>query len=148
MNSGFWKVHIRPLWRYGFVGIASNAILYLLYILITASGVGHKLTMTLIFLVGVFQTFTLNKLWTFGHIGYFGPTFARYIFVYIFAWGLNLIALFVFTDSFGFSHQVVQGIAIVALALLLFLAQKLWVFQDRSQLLINNVDSSRAGRKF
>ena len=50
--------------RFGIVGLVSNAVLYLLYLLLTTVGVGHKTAMTLLFAVGTLQTFVVNKRWT------------------------------------------------------------------------------------
>jgi hypothetical protein len=38
----------------------------------------------------------------------------------------------VLVDRMGYPHQLVQGVAIVVLAILLFLMQKFWVFRPTS----------------
>jgi len=38
----------------------------------------------------------------------------------------------VLVDRMGHPHQLVQGVSIVALAILLFLLQKFWVFRPNS----------------
>lgn len=114
--------------RYGLVGLASNAALYVAYLLLTAAGLEAKLTMTLLYITGVAQTFIFNKRWTFGHDGASRTAFVRYCTAYAIGYVVNLLALYVLVDRAGYRHQVVQGVMIVTLAILLFLLQKYWVF--------------------
>ena len=119
----------RQAMRFGIVGLASNVVLYLLYLLFTTAGMGHKTAMTLLFAIGTLQTFVFNKRWTFGHQGLLHATFVKYLSIYSLAYLLNLTALMVFADHLGFPHQIVQGVMVVTLALMLFLLQRYWVFR-------------------
>lgn len=123
MKVAFWQ-----LVRYGTVGLLSNAVGYVLYLLITGVGVEHKLTMTLLYLVGVLQTFFFNRRWTFRHDGTHGPAFVRYCLAYGFGYVLNLTALLLLVDMLGYPHQIVQGVMVLVVAALLFVLQKFWVF--------------------
>lgn len=114
--------------RYAIVGLASNFILYILYLALTELGMGYKSAMTLLYVVGVAQTFIFNKKWSFRHGGNVAGAFTRYTSVYAAGYALNLFALWLFVDRMVFPHQIVQGIMIVTLAVFLFLAQKYWVF--------------------
>lgn len=114
--------------RYAIVGLASNFVLYMLYLALTALGVGYKSAMTLLYAVGVAQTFIFNKKWSFRHGGNAAGAFTRYAASYAAGYALNLFALWLFVDRMGVPHQIVQGIMIVTLAVFLFLAQKFWVF--------------------
>ncbi|MBB1127106.1 GtrA family protein [Thiospirillum jenense] len=114
--------------RYAIVGIISNAIGYLLYLLLTSVGIGHKLAMTLLYVIGVLQTFYFNRNWSFKHQGESRSAFLRYLVSYALGYLLNLSVLYIAVDLFGLSHQIVQGGMIVTLALMLFLLQKYWVF--------------------
>ena len=116
--------------RFGIVGLASNLILYILYLALTSIGVGHKGAMTLLFALGVLQTFAFNKSLTFGHQGLVRASLLKYVLIYSFAYFLNLTALLVLVDNLGYPHQIVQGVMILSLALMLFLLQKFWVFRS------------------
>lgn len=120
-----WDVQF---FRYGIVGLASNALLYISYLLLTAMGLEHKLAMTLLYVFGVFQTFVFNRRWTFNHTGAAHWALIRYISAYVFGYVLNLLVLMILVDRWGLPHQWVQGGAILLIALLLFLLQKYWVF--------------------
>ena len=115
--------------RYGIVGISSNMVGYLLYLVITAAGMEHKLAMTLMYAVGVVQTFIFNKRWSFDHDGSHGHTFVRYVISYGVGYIANLTALYLCVDRLGWPHQAVQGVMVFVVAVLLFMLQKFWVFR-------------------
>jgi putative flippase GtrA len=114
--------------RFGVVGLGSNVLLYLLYLAVTAVGVEPKLAVSLIYLVGMLQTYVLNKRWTFQHGGHIRRTAARYWVAYGFSYAANMVLLIIFVDVAGFDHRVVQGVLIAVIGLALFALQKYWVF--------------------
>ncbi len=118
----------RQGFRFALVGVASNAMLYLVYLGITGVGLGHKTAMTLAYVLGVLQTFLINKAWTFAHLGHNGLAFFRYLTAYGGCYLLQLFILYLFVDHLGLHHAIVQGVAICVVACLLFLLQKYWVF--------------------
>ena len=115
--------------KYAVVGLASNTLLYLGYLLLTAFGMGHKVAMTLLYAVGVSQTFVFNRSWTFADQGTAARSFVRYVMVYVWGYFVNLIALLVLVDYLGFLHEIVQGCMVLLLAVMLFLLQRFWVFE-------------------
>lgn len=114
--------------RFFVVGISSNALLFFLYLLSTSYGIGHKTAMTLLYIIGVTQTFIFNKKWTFSHSGTVKNTFWRYITVYGVGYLMNLTILAICVDALRWPHQYVQGVTILIIAVWLFLTQKFWVF--------------------
>ena len=115
--------------RYALVGLVSNTIGYLLYLFLTTVGFGPKLTMSILYLGGVLQTFVFNKKWTFNNHGKLNVTLFRYISIYGIGYLINFAALIIFVDRLGYPHQLVQALIIPILALILFTLQKLWVFR-------------------
>jgi putative flippase GtrA len=118
----------RQLVRYAIVGVASNLLCYVIYLGLTWLGLGPKLAMTLLYGLGVLQTFIFNKQWTFEHGGAHGTVFFRYCMAYALGYVVNIGALFILVDRLGYPHQVIQGVMILVLAVLLFTLQKFWVF--------------------
>lgn len=116
--------------RYAFVGLASNLVLYLAYLGLTMLGLGPKTAMSVLYVLGVAQTFLFNRSWSFGHEGGLHSAFARYAASYAFGYLLNLAVLWIAVDRMGMPHQIVQGVMILTLAVMLFLLQKFWVFQE------------------
>jgi putative flippase GtrA len=115
--------------RFGAVGLLSNVLLYVGYLAITALGMGHKSAVSVLYCVGVLQSFALNKRWTFRHEGAVRNTLARYWMVYLAAYPLNLLLLAVLVDVAGFPHQMVQAVLVALIAALTFVVQKFWVFR-------------------
>lgn len=120
--------HIQGL-RFAIVGLTSNLVLYLFYLTLTGLGLGHKTTMTLLYTIGILQTFFFNKRWTFEHDGATRKAFIRYLAAYAFGYLLNLLVLLILVDQQGLPHQWVQGIMIITLAGMLFLLQRYWIFR-------------------
>lgn len=114
--------------RYAIVGIVSNVAGYVLYLLITWLGVGPKMAMTSIYLVGVLQTFVFNRRWSFEFAGATTPALVRYATAYASGYVINFLALMLFVDKGGLPHRWVQGAMILVVAVMLFMAQRYWVF--------------------
>lgn len=119
--------------RFIIVGVASNLILYLLYLILTSVGLGHKIAMTVLYLIGTLQTYWFNRRWTFEDRSGFKRTFLRYITAYALAYGFNLLVLVLLVDRLGLAHEFVQGVMIPLVAVLLFLLQKSWVFRPSTR---------------
>lgn len=116
--------------RYGVVGVLSNAIGFVLYLAITAAGVPPLIAMSLLYALGVAQTFVFNKRWSFRYQGSGRTTFIRYCAAYAVGYMLSLVTMHVLVNLLGLPHQLVQGALIFAVAGVLFLLQKFWVFRD------------------
>lgn len=119
--------------RYAIVGMGSNALLYVLFLALTAFGLGHKTAMTCLFGVGIVQSFYFNKRWSFGHDGAAHMALVRYLSTYALFYLINLGALYLFVDRLSFSHAWVQGLTMLAIIVPIFLMQKFWVFPQVSQ---------------
>ncbi len=116
--------------RYALVGLLSNAVGYLLYLLLTEVNIGHKTAMTLVYCVGVLQTFIFNRSWSFRHQGQAWIAFKRYVLSYSAGYLFNLVMLILLVDEWGWPHQWVQGGIILVLAGILFILQRYWVFRN------------------
>lgn len=115
--------------RFSVVGLTSNLVLYLAYLELTSFGWGHKIAMSTVYVVGVLQSFILQKKWTFSHHGHPSVTFVRYLSLYAAGYVINLGVLIVMVDRLGYSHEWVQGIMLLVIGVLLFIMQKAWVFR-------------------
>jgi putative flippase GtrA len=115
--------------RYAIVGMVSNLTLYAMYLIATGFGVGPKIAITVVYGLGVLQTFLFNKRWSFDDQGPEGAALVRYCIAYASGYALNYLILVVFVDYLGLAHQYVQGVAILLVALYLFALQRVWVFR-------------------
>lgn len=114
--------------RYAIVGAVANSAAFLFYMLFAFFGMNIKLAMTIVFIGCLCQTFVMNKSWTFSHKGETRKTFYKYAALYMCAYIINLVGLYVFVDFYGYNHYIVQAVMIVSLAVFLFTIQKLFVF--------------------
>lgn len=123
------NVHIVQLLRYGIVGLSTNALGYVLYLGLTALGMGPKLAMTLLYLVGVLQTFVFNRSWTFAYSGNGNAAFRRHVILYVVGYGIQLSMLAVLVDTLRWPHQWVMAGVVLLMAMFFFTGQKFWVFR-------------------
>lgn len=114
--------------RFAAVGVGSNLSLYVLYLLVTWLGIGHKTAMTGLYLVGMLQTFVLNRAWTFHYRGKIGGAMRRFIVAYALGYLVNFGMLRLFVDTMTLPHQAVQAAAILVVAVMMFILQRHWVF--------------------
>lgn len=119
---------LSQLVRFALVGVASNTVGYLVYLLLTWLGTTPKATMTLLYLVGASIGFIGNRRLTFGHRGALMNSGLRYLVAHVMGYSLNLAMLLVFVDWLGYPHQWVQAIAICVVAACLFVAFRFFVF--------------------
>lgn len=120
------------LLRYGIVGVASNALGFVWYLGLTELlHLGPKTAMSLLYVIGVLQTFVFNRKWTFSHDGAAHTALFRYACAYGLGYVVNLAALYLCVDRLNYPHLPVQGTMIIVLAGMLFLLQKYWVFRVR-----------------
>ena len=123
---------LRQFLRYGIVGLSSNALLYFVYVGLTEFGMGSKLAMTSLYVLGISQTFIFNKRWTFDHSGSSGKAFRNYALLYVFGYIFNLLVLALCVDLLGWPHQWVMLALLVVMAFFFFVGQKFWVFRPTS----------------
>lgn len=115
--------------RFAAVGVISNALLYLAYLLLTfLVGLEHKAAMSIVYVSGVLVTFFVNRAWSFEHTGAAHTAFVRYVLAYAIGYLVNLALLWLAVDLLLFPHHLVQAAAIVVVAACTFLLHKHWVF--------------------
>lgn len=118
--------------RYALVGFASNAAIYLIYLLITYLGMEAKSAMTLVYVFGAYIGFIGNRKWTFRHRGAASTAAMRYVLAHLCGYLMNFLILYIFVDRLGCAHQWVQAAAIVIVAAFLFVGFKYFVFKKIS----------------
>lgn len=117
--------------RYGLVGLASNAAIYFIYLLITYLGMEAKSAMTLVYVLGATIGFVGNRKWTFAHRGDSSSAALRYVLAHLCGYLMNFLILYLFVDRLGYAHQWVQAAAIVIVAGFLFVVFKYFVFNEK-----------------
>ncbi|MBI5430021.1 MAG: GtrA family protein [Nitrosomonadales bacterium] len=122
---------MRQLILYGLVGAASNAAIYLVYLLLTYLGMEAKSAMTLVYLIGASIGFVGNRKLTFAHRGDSRSAALRYVLAHVLGYMLNFLILYALVDRLGYAHQWVQAAAIIIVAGFLFVIFKYFVFSEK-----------------
>lgn len=121
---------MRQLFRYGLVGVVSNAIAFAAYLVMTSLGVEPEAAMTIVYVIAATVGFLGNRTLTFSHQGSVMGAGIRYVIAHSFGYALNLSILIVVVDRLGYPHQLAQAFAILVVAAFLFLAFKFFVFTN------------------
>jgi putative flippase GtrA len=127
---------LRQLVSYGLIGIVSNLLGYATYIVFTQFGGTPKLTMTALYVSAATISFVGNRKLTFRSQGRLGKTLLRFTAAHLCGYAVDFLMLYVFVDKLLFPHQLVQGVAIVLVAIFLFFAFKYFVFKEDKQLIL------------
>ncbi|CAD86081.1 MULTISPECIES: GtrA family protein [Betaproteobacteria] len=129
-DSGILSIRktFRQLFSYALIGILTNVLGYAFYLLLTYLWDAPKITMTALYFVGASIGFFANRRYTFRHDGHIGVTGVRYLLAQVAGYLLNLVLLLLFVDWLGFPHQIVQAIAIIVVAIFLFVMSRFFVF--------------------
>lgn len=122
---------LRQLFSYAIIGVLTNVLGYAIYLLLTYLWGAPKITMTVLYVVGASAGFLANRRYTFRHDGSIGLAGVRYLLAQVAGYLLNLLLLLLFVDWLNFPHQIVQAIAIVSVAIVLFLLLRFFVFAPR-----------------
>ena len=124
-----WRVWFKQLARYGILGTINNIFGYILYLLLTNFGLTPKLTMTMLYGVGMFVGFFYVKRFIFPCVGSVTYIGIRYVVAHFSGYILNFFILFLFVDVMKYPHQLVQAFSIITVAGFLFLTFKFYVFR-------------------
>ena len=123
-----------PTWfKFSLLGVTSNLVLLLIYYFLTSLNVGHKVSMTVVYMIGVSQTFIVNRNWVFDSNHAPHGQFVRYVAVYVVGYVINWSILYVAVDVFQENHMIAQCASIVIVALFSFLMSKKFVFVARHE---------------
>ena len=118
--------------RYGLVGVFNNSVGYLIYLLLTWRLLDPKVAVTLLYPIGAFIGYYGNSRFAFSYSGSHLKGLTRYITAHVIGYVSNILILFVFVDFLGYRHFVIQAIAIFAVAGILFVLFRYYVFQQRT----------------
>lgn len=116
---------------YAIIGVAANALGYLVFLVMTYYSLEPKIAATCLYLFCATLSFFGNKRITFNEKGHFSAVFFRYLLAYFTGYLINIMMLVVLTDHLGCPYYLIQAIAIITVAGFLFVSLKLFVFPIR-----------------
>lgn len=122
---------VSQLSKYGAVGLVANGIGYAVYLLVTWVGLDPKVAITLLYpfgaLIGYFGHFKIAFLYNGSH----SKSIFRYLQAHMVGYSLNFVILYCFVDLLGYPHPLVQAFAVFAVAGVLFILFRYYVFPQR-----------------
>lgn len=117
--------------RYAIVGVSTNLIAFLVYLGLTRLSFDPKLAMAFVYIAAATLSYFGNARYTFSYEGRTSSGLIRFVAAHALGFCFNLLLLFVFVDLLAFPHEIVQFSAIFAVAGLLFLLMRYFVFRKR-----------------
>jgi putative flippase GtrA len=133
LNKAFYseksRATIEQFFYYCCIGICVNSLNYLLYLFATAHQVSPKVSMSVLYLAGVIVNILANRKWTFQSEGKLLSVALRAGVAYLLGYFIDFCLLYCFVDVLGYSHQLIQLLAIVVVAVFLFVSFKFYVFK-------------------
>ena len=117
--------------RYSIVGVANNLLGYLIYLFLTWLWLDPKVAVSLFYPIGAATAYFGHIKYSFSFNGSHIGGVLRYIVAHVIGYLVNILLLYIFVDKLLFPHQLVQAIAIVIVAGILFLLFRFFVFPNR-----------------
>lgn len=124
---------LKQFFRYVLVGASCNLAGYCLYLLLTYGGLTPKLTVSILYPVGVLINFLANRKFTFNSQGFVGTSALRFLLAHIVGYLINISMLMILVDKAGLPHQLVQFAAVVLVAIYFFIVYRVFVFVENRQ---------------
>lgn len=131
---GSFAVTLGQVARYGVVGALNNLLGYLVYLLITWLWLDPKAVVTLMYPIGAVTAYFAHAKYSFAYSGSTSSGIIRYAVAHLVGYGVNIGMLYLFSDLFKFPHQMVQAVAIIVVAGVLYLLFRYFVFPNRPTL--------------
>lgn len=122
---------IADLGKYGLVGFLNNLLGYLIYILVTWFWLDPKIAVTLMYPIGAVTAYFGHARYSFSYKGSHLHSIVRYIIAHLIGYATNIGMLYLFWSRLGYPHQLVQAVAIMFVAVILFLLFHYFVFPKR-----------------
>ena len=116
------------LFRYGVVGVLNNLLGYGIYLLVTFFWLDPMVAISLLYPVGATTAYFGHSKYAFSYQGKHSYALARYVIAHIIGYGVDVFMLYLFWEKLKYPHQIVQAVAIVVVAGVLFLLFKYFVF--------------------
>lgn len=116
--------------KYAVVGILNSLLGYLIYLLLTSFWLDPKVAITFMYPIGAVIGYYGNAKYVFFYNSHHSHALVRYFIVHLIGYGTNMGLLYLFWNQLGYPHQLVQAVAIVVVAGMLFLFFRYFVFSE------------------
>jgi putative flippase GtrA len=114
--------------RFAAVGVANTLLSWCVYAVLVRLGLHYLLASGLAFGVGVVNSYSLNRRWTFRSRGRRGPEALRFVVVQGIGLGVDVGLLYVLVQGMGIHHLLAQVLVFPAASAVTFLLSRYWAF--------------------
>ena len=122
--------YISQIIKYGSVGFVTNALGYMVYIVIAnIIGVSPPVAAIISGFLVISLSFYLNKRFSFGNNSKSISMAVNYYILYVSAILFHSFIIFIFSNVLGFAHEIIAGTSIILISCSLFLIQKFLLFK-------------------
>lgn len=122
------KPVFRQLVVYFLTGVLINGLGLFVFFLFVEFGINSKLSMSILYVVGVAGSYASNKNIGFKNKEKHSIIFIKFSLVYIIGYCFNLFAHIYFVDILYYSPYLIQGVMVIVISLFVFVAFKFFVF--------------------
>jgi putative flippase GtrA len=119
--------------RFAVVGAANTLLSLCVYAVLTRLGLHYLLASSVAFAVGVLNSYSLNRRWTFRSRGRRGPEALRFVVVQCVGLGVDLGLLYALVDRVGIQHLFAQALVFPAASAVTFLLSRQWAFAQAAR---------------
>ena len=125
------SAELKKIFRFIVVGIITNLIGYVIFLLVVAAGVPVKTTVTALYGVGVLLGFFGNRRFTFSDTQKWWYSLLMYCIVSLGGFGINYALIVVFVDNWHIYYAYVEFVAIGVVAVYMFIMNRFFVFKEK-----------------
>ncbi len=125
-------MQIQEASRFLSVGVANTIIgLLIIYTAKFFFNIGDVAANAIGYFFGLMISFTLNSRWTFSYRGSQLSALAKFLFVFVLAYGINLLTVVVAVKYFDLNGYIAQAMGIPPYTLTSYIASKHFVFRNK-----------------
>ena len=122
----------KKLIKFGITGVMNTAVDFIVFLLLTHSGINIYLSQTISYGCGMLNSYIVNRSWTFKAKGrFFGGQMVRFTAANLTLMVLSVGLMWVFTVQLGFAKIVAKLFTTAIIMLAGFAVNRLWVFKER-----------------
>ena len=114
--------------RFATVGAANTLLSWCVYAVLVRLGLHYLVASALGFALGVINSYSLNRRWTFRSRARQAPEALRFVVVQCIGLAVDVTLLYALVDGVGIHHLIAQGLVFPAASALTFALSRNWAF--------------------
>lgn len=126
-------IDFKQVIKYYAAGAVVNSGGYLLFLLLVSMGVEHKNAASILYVMGSLLSYWLNRKFVFNNAASIKSGFVRLLLMLLGGYLLNISALYIFVDIYGFHPGIVQLFSVVLVSMYFYFANKFFVHKGSNQ---------------